>query len=239
MKIVISVASILACAFSSNAQITATVKPVPDGSQIRIRNDAAVALAAFAVSAKLADDASDAPLIMYVDSAIDAAARPLLPNEERVVQERRILLRAGSMPSAIFEPPIVTAGIFADGATTGDTALLRRWILGRCNMLQAVEATLEMLSDAGAHNVPRGQLVEQFRKMADSVNHWYLPQEQQVGRSLYQSIVGKLMNLPEGPIGSPFPPAGFVEEETTVLNRLRVALLDSRPSLADAALIER
>src|ERR1700722_13513615 len=98
MKIVISVASILACAFSSNAQITATVKPVPDGSQIRIRNDAAVALAAFAVSAKLADDASDAPLIMYVDSAIDAAARPLLPNEERVVQERRILLRAGSMP---------------------------------------------------------------------------------------------------------------------------------------------
>jgi hypothetical protein len=57
--------------------------------------------------------------------------------------------QAGSKPPAIFEEPIVTAGIFADGATAGDPALLRRLILRRCNMLQSVEAALEMLSDAG------------------------------------------------------------------------------------------
>jgi hypothetical protein len=239
MKTVISVASVLACAFSLGAQITATVKPVPDGSQIRIRNDAAVSLVAFAVSVKLADGASDAPLVIYVDSAIVTAARPVLPNEERTVEERRMLLRTESNPTAIFEPPIITAGIFADGATTGDTALLRRLILGRCNMLQAVEAALQMLSDAGKHNVPRRQLIEQFRNMADSVNHWYLPQEQRVGRSLYQSMIEKLMSLPEGPLGSPFPPTAFVEAETTMLNRQRVAFLDSKPSLSDAALLAR
>ena len=238
MKTVISVASVLACAFSLDAQITATVKPVANGSEIRIRNDAAVSLAAYAISVKLADGASDAPLMIYVDSAIEPAARPVLPNEERVVQ-RRIQLRAGTEPMDLFEPPIVSAGIFADGATTGDAALLRRLILGRCNMLQAVEAALEMLSDAGKHNVPRRQLIEQFRNMADSVNHWYLPQEQRVGRSLYQSMIEKLMNLPEGPVGSPFPPTAFVEDETAMLNRQRVALLDSQPSLADAALIGR
>jgi hypothetical protein len=237
MKTVISV-TLLAFAFSLNGQITVTVKPVPDGSQIRIRNDAAASLAAYAISVKLANDASDAPLVIYVDSAIETV-RPVLPNEERVVAERRMLLREGSNPSAIFEPPIVTAGIFADGATTGDTALLRRLILGRCNMLQAVELALEMLSNAGRHNVPRHQLIDQFRNMADSVDHWYLPQEQRVGRGLYQAMIEKVMNLPEGPLGSPFPPTAFVEEETAKLNRRRVALLDSHPSLADGAVIGR
>jgi len=220
-----------------NAQIAATVIPVPGGSEIGIRNDAAVGLVAFAISVKLADGVSDAPLMIYFDSAIDTPARPVLPNEERMLQRR--IWRAETKLPVVPEQPIVTAGIFADGAATGDTALLRRLILRRCNMLQAVEAALGMLSDAGKHNVPRRQLIEQFRNMADSVNHWYLPPEQQVGRSLYQSIIGKLMNLPEGPLGSPFPPTAFVEEETATLHRQRVALLDSQPSLADAALIGR
>ena len=241
MKIVVSVAWVLGCAFSLNAQIAATLNRFPArSSEIRIRNNSAVSLAAFAIGmAPVAQDApNSAPLLVYVDTAVDETAMPLLPNQEYTIPVPS-RFRPGQPREDLFEPPIVTAAIFADGATTGDAALLRRLILRRCNMLQAVEAALNMLSDAGRHNVPRGQLVEQFQKMADSVNHWYLLPEQQVGRSLYQLMIGKLMNLPEGPLGSPFPPTAFVEEESAMLNRQRVALRDSQPSLADAALIGR
>jgi len=241
MKTVVSVASVLACAYSLNAQITATLNRFPArSSEIRIRNNPAVSLAAFAIGMAPVDrdTPNNAPLMVYVDTAVDKTAMLLLPNQEYTVPVPS-RFRPGQPIQDLFEPPIVTAGIFADGATTGDPALLRRLILGRCNMLQAVEVALEMLSDAGRHNVPRRQLIEQFRNMADSVNHWYLPQEQRVGRSLYQSMIEKLMNLPEGPLGSPFPPTAFVDEETATLNRRRVAVLDSQPSLADAALIGR
>ena len=83
-------------------------------------------------------------------------------------------------------------------------------------MLQAVELALEMLSDAGKHNVPRSQPIGQFKTIADSVRHWYLPAEQQVGRSLYDEIAGKPMNLPELQLGSPFPPTALVERETAL-----------------------
>ena len=139
----------------------------------------------------------------------------------------------------LFEEHIVTAGIFAGGTTTGDAALLTRLLSRRSSMLQAVEMSLDILSDAGRRNIPRDQLIEQFKKMASSVSRWYLPPEQQVGRDLYQSIIGKLMDLPEEPVGSPFPPTAFVEEETAMLNRQRVTLSESQPSLADAALIGR
>ena len=137
---------------------------------------------------------------------------------------------------SLLEEPIVAAGILIDGTTTGDAALLARLILRRSNMLQAVETALETLSDAGRHNVPRGQLIEQFRRLADSVSRWYLPPEQQVGRDLYQSIIGKLMDLSDEQAGAPFPPAAFIAQETTTLNRQRVTLLESEPGLADAFL---
>jgi hypothetical protein len=241
MKTAISVASVLACAFSLDAQITATLNRSPDRlPEIRIRNNSDVSLAAFAIRMNpvVRSGANHAPLIVFVDSAFDTTATAVPPNQERTVPVT-VRLRPGQPAEDLFEEPIVTAGILADGTTTGDAALLTRLIVRRSNMLQAVDTALETLLDAGRHNVPRGRMIEQFKKLADSVSHWYLPPEQQVGRDLYQSIVGKLMDLPEEPLGSPFPPSGFVAEETAVLNRQRVTLLESQPSLADAAFIGR
>jgi len=180
---------------------------------------------------------NSSPLLVYVDTAVDTdpllshgpnAAMPLLPNQRYLVPVPSGL-RPGQPRVDLYEPPIVTAGVFADGSTTGDPALLARLIVRRCNMVQAVELARDMLSDAGSHNVPRGQLIDEFQRMADSVNHWYLPPEQKVGRTLYQSIVEKLMNLSELQPGSPFPPTDFVEQETALLNRRRTTLLNSLP----------
>jgi hypothetical protein len=131
----------------------------------------------------------------------------------------------------------VVAGIFADGSTTGDPALLGRLLLRRSNLLLAVELSLDALADAGRRNIPREQLIRYFQKLADFDRRWSLPLEQQVGGDVYQSLVAKLTNLPEGEPGSPFPPESFVAKETALLNRRRVALLESKPSLADAAFL--
>ncbi len=242
MKAVFSVASVLAYAFALNAQITATLNRLPDGvDEVRIRNNSAISLVAFVVTVKqvpLSEAGSSAPFVVYSDPLIEPAAKPLLSKEERVVMTRGFRDRSGKH-LRLLDEPIATAGILADGSTTGDAALLVRLMLRRNNMLLAVETAIETLSDAGRRNVPRDQLIAQFRKMADSLNHWYVPPEQQVGRGLYQSIAGKLMNLPEVQAGAPFPPSTFVEQETAPLRQRRVTLLESEPSLADATLIER
>lgn len=250
MKTVISAASVLACVFSLNAQITAFLKPLPDGSdEVRIRNDAAISLEAFAIQASGANvveferpkrpNRPDAVSTVYVDSMIDEPPARLAPREERVVERGGVVQWEGQRIVVTHALPIVTAGIFADGTTSGDAELLRRLILRRCNMLQAVETTLDIISDAGRRNVPRDVLVGQFRKMADSLNRWYVPLEQRVGHDLYQSMMGKLLNLPDQPVGSPFPPDAFVAQEAAMLNRQRVGLLESQPSLGDAAVIRR
>jgi len=259
MRAVISMVCVFACAFSLAAQITTTFNRLPNGmDEVRIRNNSRTSLVAFAVSVKAvprsagspaARDPGDrnSPLVVYSDPLIEPGARPLSASEERVATVSGVAftsdpLGRGVLPPfgrRLLEDSILTAGIFADGTTTGDAALLTRLLSRRSNMLAAVETAMDMLSDAGRHNVPRAQLLEQFKKMARSVSHSYLPPEQQVGRDLYQSIIGKLINLPDEPPGSPFPPSAFVAEETAMLNRQRVTLLESQPSLADAAFIGR
>jgi hypothetical protein len=60
--------------------------------------------------------------------------------------------------------------------------LLNRLLLRRTNALQAMEMTLETLSEAGRQDIPRSQLINQFKRLAASVSRWYLPPEQQVGQ---------------------------------------------------------
>jgi hypothetical protein len=184
-------------------------------------------------------NSGSAPWVVYSDPLIEPVAKPLLPGEERAVITMGMRPGLSAPGTRFFEEPIVTAGIYADGATTGDAALLSGLVLRRSNMLLAVETTLETLSDAGRRNIPRDQLIAEFKKMADSLRRWYLPPEQQVGLGIYQSIIGKLMNLPDVQYGSPFPPATFVAEETAVLRQQRVTLSESQPSLADGAVIAR
>jgi hypothetical protein len=249
MKTLVPVAAVLACALSLNAQITATLKPLPDAStELRIRSDGAVPLSAFAATAhvryQIGGKDVKLPLELdlhklYVDPLIDGTAVPLLPKEERTVSwSRRIPRgggRSGALPVPVFDEPIVTTGIFADGSTTGDTTLLAGLLLRRSTMLQAVETALGTLFDAGRHNVPRDRLTEQFRTMADLAGRWYLTEEQQVGRGLYQSILGKLINLPDLPLGAAFPPTSFVEQETALLRKQRATLEESRPGLETVA----
>jgi hypothetical protein len=245
MNMAISVVSILVCVLSLDAQIATTLKRLPDGGEeVSIRNNSAKSLVAFAVTVRQAPriaNSSDPPIVVYSDSLIDPGSKPLLGGEDLVLLrsgDRIMIERDGRPRGLVLEEPIAAAGILADGTTTGEAALLIRLMLRRSNMLLAVETTLETLSDAGRHNVSRDLMIEQFKKMANSARRWYLPAEQRIGAELYQSMVGKLLNLPGEPAGSPFPPTSFVAQETAILSRQRVALLESQPSFADQEQIE-
>jgi len=237
MKAVISGASLLACAFSLNAQISGTLQHRPDGlDEVSIRNKSTASVVAYVTSVKRVPqgpNSSNAPWVMYSDPLIETDAKPLLAGEERSVMKMGMNPGVNTPGARFFQEPVVTAGILADGSVIGDPALLAGLVLRRSNMLLAIETTLETLSDAGRRNVPRDQLIAQFKKMADSLRRWYLPPEQQVGLSVYQSMIGKLMNLPDVQYGSPFPPATFVAEQTGTLRQQRVILSESQPSLAD------
>jgi len=249
------------CASSLDAQIAArvsrlsalppyTAKELDGSEKITIQNNAKKTLVALVLSVKHESpdtvpdrDSLNGPLVIFSDPLIDKKATPLQSSEERVIT----MLGVGVLPPGSFargthllENSILTAGIFADGATTGDPILLGRLLVRRSNMLQAVETAVALLSTAGGHNIPRRQLVEEFQTLADSLNHWYLPVEQRVGRDLYQSIVGRLINLPEQVIGAPFPPTDFVTQQLSSLNQQRTRLLASEPGLQEAsALIGR
>jgi hypothetical protein len=239
MRTVISlVASMLACALASDAQITTKFSVLTDGTEeVIIRNNSSVGLMALVVTVNQLPQAGSSPFVLYSDPLIEPAAKPLLPGEERVVMMMNPIDRAGHHLH-VLEEPIAAAGVFADGTTTGDAALLTRLILRRSNMLFAVETALETLTNAGRRNQPKDQLIGQFRKMADSLDRGYLPPEQRIGRSLYVSIAEKLGALPEPQLGSPFPPASFIDQESAPLRQQRVALLESEPSLLGATPVE-
>jgi hypothetical protein len=260
MKVAASVATVFVCAFSLDAQITPTLNQLPDGSsEIRIRNNSTVNLDAFATSVNCvlhssAGPDSPNPVIVYVDPIIDVfpaiglgpqgrtVIGPLPPNQERTVAQAGLAGKTfrGMFNIRLCEDRIAAAGILADGTTTGDAALLTGLMLRRSNMLLAVETAIEKLSDAGRQGTLRKQLLDEFKSMADSASsRWYLPAEQQIGLRVYQSIIGKLVNLPEIRDGSPDPLATFVAEETATLRERRIALSESQPRLADASLAGR
>src|SRR5260221_11522982 len=101
MKVVASVASVFVCAFSLGAQVTATLNQLPDGSsEIRIRNNSAVNVDAFAASVNCVLHSSSGPdspnpVVVYVDPIIDVfpaidvrspaqtVIGPLTPNQDR------------------------------------------------------------------------------------------------------------------------------------------------------------
>ncbi len=240
MKPTISVAFILACGFPVDAQIATSLNHMPDGlDEVRIRNNSATTLVASVVTGKLvmpifrtqwpslrnADPTAEAPFVVYSNPFVETATSPLPTKEERVLEtadlQRPItgMVRAWSL-----EETKVAAGIFADGSTTGDMAWLRRLMLRRSNTLLAVEAALDTLSYSGVQNVSRRELIARFRKLDDSLNRWYLPPEQQIGRRVYQTILEELINTPNAP-------SMFISEEIAVLRKRRVALSESQPSL--------
>ena len=243
MRTVISVASLLASAFSLNAQISGTLRHRPDGlDEVSIRNNSAASVAAYVISVKHVPqgrNSGNAPWVMYSDPLIEPAAKPLLAGEDRAAMNIGMNPGVNTPGERFFRERVVTARIVADGTIIGDPALIAGLVLRRSNMLLAVEPTLETLSDAGRRNIPRDQLIAQFKKMAESLRRWYLPSEQQVGLRVYQSMIGKLMNLADVPYGSPFPPASFVAEETAMLRQQRIILSESQPSLADGNQISR
>ena len=249
MKTVSLAAWLLACGFSLDAQITVALNPRPDGStEVRLRNNSTVELTAFVVSVNYVTGVSGLSdsFTLWVDPAIDSlpainsytrqrAVGSLPPNGEFTWLPERATIVTPKSGHLLLERPVV-AGIFADDTTAGDTTLLTQLVDRRRNMLLAVEMSLETLLDADGRNLHRGQLIERFRMMVDSARRWYLPPAQQVGLGLYRSMIGKLVNLREGPAGLSFPPDSFLARETALLNRQRVellAVLQSRPGLPE------
>jgi hypothetical protein len=229
---------IFAFAFSADAQIVATLRPLPTGQEIRIRNNSGSALAAYVIYADRVQALGHARYSLYGDPLIDADAKPVAPGEERVVMKWDFVGFPGSHIRPVQEP-VTVGGLLENGSLAGDAGLATRLILRRSNMLLAVENVLETLANAGASNTSREQLIEQFRKLLDSLNRSYLFPEQQVGQRLYKSIIDKLIDLPEPALGVAFPPSAFVEQETAPLRRQRAALLASEPSLPVAAVAGR
>jgi hypothetical protein len=227
--------SLLGCVFSLNAQVTARVSQLPDGSnRITIRNAGVVPLAAYAIAASVRGG-GHSPVEVYSDLTV----APLSGNQE--VTETMSILCGDADPSArvfarvnlkqkkhlcgLGQPRI--AAVFANGSTTGDPVLLSRILFRRRSTLLALETTLNILSNASRFNATREQLIREFKRLADSRNPRHLPPEPEPAREIYRDMVGKLVNLTKGRSGSSFRPSSFVAQQSAILRQQRSALLQS------------
>jgi hypothetical protein len=234
LRAAILVTLVITSALSLDAQIAVTLIRGPDGrEEIIVDNNSTLGLMAFVVYAKELHPGEpvSTPLLVYSD-AIDPGTKPLPPSEQRVA----VVKWSTSPGGHVFEKPVIATGIFADGTTTGNTALIARLISRRSNMLLAVQTGLDILADALPSTVSEDQLIQRFGKMADSLNRWYLPPEQQAARAVYLSMLAELMDLPRQLAGSALP-ASFVVQETEKLRQRRVTLLESQPALAGVSLV--
>lgn len=236
MKLLVAALLVTAYASPLQSQIIAIPGRSAAGvAEIRVRNGGTVGIVALAVAMNPLQNSEDlSPFAAFFDSVFDKT-ESIRPGDGRTIPIL-LRLRPGIQIGELFELPIATAAILTDGNTTGDPVLLSRLMLRRCNRLLAVETAMDMLSDAGRRNVPRNDLLDRFDKLADLMWKWYVPPEQQVGREVYRSIHDQIKQLPDQPVGSPFPPSAFVEEQRKVLNKERVALLASQPALSTAIL---
>lgn len=215
MKLVVAV-MVTACASCLESQIIAEPAESATGvAEVRVRNGGTAGVVAFAVAMNPLESSADvSPFVAFFDSVFDKAG-PLEPEANRTIPVL-LRLRPGIRIAEVFELPIITAAILADGSTAGDAVLLSRLMLRRCNRLLAIETAIDTLSDVGRRNIARDELVEHFRRLEDSMSKWYIPPEQQIGRELYRSIGDRLKQLPDPPGGVPFPPSTFVEEQVKV-----------------------
>ncbi len=161
----------IAWAPSLDAQVTALLNKLPDAStEIRLRNDSAKSVAAYATSTRWQRQSPANPdlselVLLFIDPTVYFlkplnvclnAAGELPPGEQCAVE------RLPTSGKPVFEQPVVAA-IFTDGSTTGDGALLTQLLSRRSSMLSAVDLAVETLRDAGHTNVPRHQLVRSLK----------------------------------------------------------------------------
>ena len=253
MKSAFELVYVLICIAPSQAQLTVATRINDDGAtEFKLKNASSQAVAAFAVTAKSIPPQDGPTFLTYQDPAIDQSTAPISPGEERTLPPVTIFCAPDVKRSHTeivkdiertrtdkeyrrqlmcrLDQPVIAA-VFADGSATGDPVLLERLKLRRSNMLLAIDTSTETLSRAGRRNVPRDQLITEFKNLADASNRWYLPEEQRIGGRIYRSIVAKLMKLPPPELGQAFPPTDFVEQETAALARQRLAIMQSPPTL--------
>jgi hypothetical protein len=257
MKLAISFLCVLAYA---HAQLTVETRRLDDGAtEFEIKNTSTQAVAAFAITAKPIVPAdgqvrrTPPTFLTYQDPAFDSVTQ-LAAGEERVlppveifcepivnrshaeilkdIKRTRTETQYRRQLQCELDRPVI-AVVFGDGSTAGDPVLLERLKLRRSNMLLAIDTSIETLSRAGRRNVPREQLIAEFKNLADALNRWYLPDEQRIGSRIYQSIVAKLMKVPPPELGQAFPPTDFVKQETAELARQRLLIMQSQPSLEE------